>query len=92
MSKTPIQPSSNYILGIQEKTPNKTKSGFILPESAQKRISITTIIAAGKAVGDYKVGDRIIYKDFTQNEFKFDDVEYLLIEEGDILATVTGSK
>lgn len=91
MSQTPIQPSSNYILGIQEKTPNKTKSGFLLPDSAQKRISITTVIAVGKDVENYKEGDRIIYKDYTQNEFKFDDVEYLLIEENDILATVKGA-
>jgi chaperonin GroES len=35
-----------------------------------------------------KVGDRIIYKEYSTTELKIDGVEYLLVKEEDILATV----
>jgi chaperonin GroES len=35
-----------------------------------------------------KVGDRIVYKEYATTELKVDGVEYLVVNEEDVLATV----
>jgi chaperonin GroES len=35
-----------------------------------------------------KVGDRVVYKKYSTTEFKFEEEEYLVIAEKDILAIV----
>jgi chaperonin GroES len=34
------------------------------------------------------VGDRIVYKSYSTTELKVEDIEYVLVKEEDILATV----
>jgi len=35
-----------------------------------------------------KIGDKVVYKKYSTTEFKFEDEEYLIISEKDILAVV----
>lgn len=44
--------------------------------------------AVGTDVKHVKVGDKIIYKEYSTTELKIDTVEYLIVKEDDILATV----
>ena len=37
-----------------------------------------------------KVGDRIVYKEYSTTDLKIDGTEYLIVREEDILATVVG--
>ena len=52
------------------------------------------IVAEVKAVGgdvkNVKVGDRIVYKEYSTTDLKIDGTEYLVVREEDILATVVG--
>jgi chaperonin GroES len=88
----PIQPQNSLILGLQEKTNKKTASGLILPETAQKRTSITQVLAVGPDVERVNVGERILFKEYTQHEISYDGTDYVLIEENDVLAMVEAPK
>ncbi len=84
----PIQPLADYIVAQVEEAASKTASGLYIPGGAQEKPKVAKVSAVGKEVKSVKVGDRIIYKGYSQTEVKVDSVEYLLVKEEDVLATV----
>jgi chaperonin GroES len=84
----PIKPLGDYVVAQTEEAPTKTASGLYLPGGAQEKPKVAKVVAAGKDVKAVKVGDKIIYKSYSQTEIKIDATEYLLVKEEDILATV----
>lgn len=92
MDKTktlPIKPLGTLILGIQEKTASTTKSGLYIPEGAQKRTAFTEVLAVGSEVQRVAVGARVAFKEYANHEVSYDGVDYVLVEEVDVLAEVT---
>lgn len=93
-----IQPLSNNILIEPIKEEEKTKSGILLPETAEKeRPEQGKVIAvgpgrktsAGKIISvDVKAGDRVLFTKYGPNEIKVEDKEYLIAKEEDILAII----
>ena len=91
-----IQPLSNHILIEPIKEEEKTKSGILLPATAEKeRPEQGKVIAvgpgrktsAGKIIPvDIKEGDRVLFTKYGPNEIKIEDKEYLIAKEEDILA------
>jgi chaperonin GroES len=67
---------------------SKTASGLYLPEAAKEKSKIAEVKAVGEGVKNIKVGDRIVYKEYSTTEIKVDGQEYLIIKAEDILATV----
>ena len=73
-----------------------TKSGIVLPDTVDKeKPEKGEVIAVGegktldngqKAPMSVKVGDIVIFKKYSPDEIKIEDVEYLVISESDILA------
>jgi len=49
---------------------------------------VAKVLAVGPGAKQVKVGDRILYKSYSPTEVKLDGVEYLLVKEEDILATI----
>jgi len=84
----PIQPLADYVVAQTIEAATKTASGLYLPGGAQEKPKVAKVVAVGAAVGAVKVGDKIIYKSYSQTEVKVDTTEYLLVKEEDILATV----
>ena len=84
----PIQPVADYVVAQTEEAATKTASGLYLPGGAQEKPKVAKILAVGKEVKSVKVGDKIIYKSYSQTEIKVDGTEYLLVKEEDVLATV----
>jgi chaperonin GroES len=41
---------------------------------------------------ELKVGDKVLYAKYAGNEFKLDEIEYLIIAEKDVLAVVPNGK
>ena len=78
------------------KRKKKTKSGFILPSSAQEKPQTARVVAVGpggmvdgkevKMV--VKVGDTVLYSKYSGSEFKVDGKEFTIIRQSDILAIV----
>lgn len=83
-----LEPSADYVVAQKDKPSATTKSGFYIPESAQEKPQAATITAVGGNVRNYKVGDKILFKSYSGNEFKFDSEEYLIVKEEDILARI----
>ena len=67
----------------------KTASGIILTESAKDKPSVATVVAIGKECeAKIKEQDRVVYKEYSGTKVKMDEVEYIIIEDEDILAVV----
>jgi chaperonin GroES len=71
-----------------EEAESRTASGLYLPGNAQEKPKIAKVLAAGAAVKQVKVGDRIIYKSYSTTDVKVGRDEYILVKEEDVLATV----
>jgi chaperonin GroES len=74
-----------------------TKSGIVLPDTAKEKPQEGIVEAVGtgrildngtKVAVDLTVGDRVLYAKYAGNEFKQDEVEYLIVSEKDVLAVV----
>lgn len=70
-----------------------TKSGIILPESADKEKKAEgEVIAIGtgeKIVKLHlKVGDKVVYSQYAGSEFKIEKDEYKILSEDDVLAVI----
>lgn len=85
---SPIKPLANRVVAVREKTAAKTASGIYLPESSKEKSTTATVEAIGPDVKHVKIGDKIVYKDYTATELKIDSTDYLVIKEEDILATI----
>ena len=75
----------------------KTKSGILLPDTAKEKPQEGIVEAVGtgrildngtKVPMELKVGDKILYAKYAGNEFKIEEVEYLIVSEKDVLAVV----
>lgn len=78
-------------------TEQKMIGGIVLPDSAKEKPSEGIVVAAGagrslengtKTTLETKVGDRIVFSKYSGTEVKYDDKEYLILREDDILAIV----
>jgi chaperonin GroES len=84
----PLQPLGDYVVAVSEEAATKTASGLYLPENAAEKPKTAKVVAAGPNAKQVKVGDRIVYKNYSNTDVKVDGTEYILIREEDILATV----
>jgi chaperonin GroES len=73
-----------------------TKSGIILPETLDKeKPEQGEVLAVGegkilengtRSKMEVKVGDRIIFKKYSPDEFKIDGAEVLVVSQSDVIA------
>lgn len=84
----PIRPLADYIVAQAEEAATKTASGLYLPGGAQEKPSVAKVTAVSPHVQQVKVGDKIIYKSYSNTDVKIDGTTYILVREEDIMATV----
>ena len=84
----PITPLADRVVATREEVKQKTVSGIYLPESAKEKPVAAVVSAVGPDVKSLKKGDKIIYKEYSTTELTIDGVEYLIIKEEDVLATL----
>jgi chaperonin GroES len=85
---TPLQPLADNIVAQNEEAENKTASGLYLPEQATEKPKTAKVLSVGKDVKNIKVDDRIVYKSYSTTEVKINNVDYVIVKEEDVLATV----
>lgn len=85
---TPIKPLADRVVAVREEAKTQTASGIYLPDNSKEKPVVAEVKAVGKDVKDVKVGDKIVYKEYSTTELKVDGIEYLIVKEEDILATV----
>lgn len=86
---SPITPLGDRVVAVREEAAQKTASGLYLPDNAKEKPVMAKVVAVGKDAAAVKVGDRIIYKEYSTTELKIDGTEYLVVKEEDILGTVS---
>ena len=87
---TPIKPLGDRVVAVREEAKTQTVSGIYLPDNAKEKPVVAEVKAVGGDVKNVKVGDRIVYKEYSTTDLKIDGTEYLIVREEDILATVVG--
>lgn len=85
---TPIKPLGDRVVAVREEAKTQTASGIYLPDNAKERPVLAVVKAIGSDVDYVKIGDKIVHREFSTTELKIDGVEYLIVKEEDILATV----
>lgn len=85
---TPITPLADRVVAVRETAEAKTASGLFLPENAKEKPAYATVEAVGPDVKNVKKGDRIVFKEYAPTELTINKVDYLIVKEEDVLATV----
>lgn len=93
-----IKPLGDHILVKMVKEEEVTKSGIILPDSAEKEKKAQgEVIAVGpgkllengtRAKMEVMIGETVLYKKWGGDEVKIDKEEYKIISQDDILAII----
>ena len=85
---SPITPLADRVVAVREEAQTKTASGLYLPDNAKEKPVIAKIVAVGKDTKNVKVGDKILYKEYSTTEVAVNGTDYLVVKEEDILGTV----
>ena len=91
-----IKPLFDKIVIEPLETEEKTKSGIVLPGTAQERPQLAKVIAVGpgglidgnEVSMVLKVGDKVLYSKYAGSEFKIDGKEVTILRQSDVLAVV----
>jgi len=93
-----IKPLSDHILIEPIKEEEKTKTGILLPETAEKErpeegrviaVGPGRITEEGKLIPvSVKPGQKVLFKKYGPDEIKVENKEYLIAKEEDILAII----
>lgn len=84
-----LRPLNKNVILKKEEEEKKTASGIILTEAVKNQPSIATVVAVGADCEvQIKEQDKVVYKEYSGTKVKMDDVEYIIIEDEDILAVV----
>lgn len=84
----PITPLADRVVAVREEAKTQTASGIYLPDSSKEKPVVAEVKAVGADVKHVKVGDKIIYKEYSTTELKVGGTEYLIVREEDVLATI----
>ena len=91
-----LKPLADRVVIKMVEAEETTKSGIILTTSAQEKPQVAEVIEVGPGglVDGKQVemtvakGQKVIVSKYSGTEVKIDDVEYIIVKQGDILATV----
>ena len=90
-----LQPLGDRVLIKPLAAEEKSAGGIILPEKAQEKPREGSVIEVGpgklndkgeRKVLSVKKGDVVVYSEYGGTEITFEGTDYLLIDEGSILA------
>lgn len=85
---TTFKPLADRVLIEPAPAEQKTASGIIIPDSAKEKPLKGKIIAAGNGKPDepmtVKVGDDVLFGQYSGTEIKLDGTTYMIMRESDI--------
>jgi chaperonin GroES len=83
-----FKPLGDRVLVEPAPAEQKTASGIIIPDTAKEKPLRGTIVAAGGGKKDepmtVKVGDSVLFGQYSGTEIKIDGLTYLIMRESDI--------
>jgi len=90
-----IKPLSNHVFLEPIEENKTTKSGIVLPDTAEEKPVKGRVVAVGPGKANdqgkvtplaVKVGDLVLFKKYGPDEIEIDGKKYLVAEESEILA------
>jgi chaperonin GroES len=91
---TMLKPLADRVLIEPSPQEERTASGIIIPDTAKEKSLKGKVIAAGNGKVDepmtVKVGDTVLYGQFSGTEIKLDGTNYLIMKEADIYGIIEG--
>lgn len=89
---TTFKPLADRVLIETVAAEEKTASGIFIPDTAKEKPLKGTVVAVGDGKTDepmtVKVGDTVIYGQYSGTEIKLDDKKYLIMKEADIYGII----
>ncbi len=87
-----VTPLADRVLVEAAAAEEKTASGIIIPDTAKEKPQRGTVVAVGTGKKDepltVKVGDQVIYGQYSGTEIKIEGSSYLIMRESDIFGIV----
>ena len=91
-----IKPLADRVVIKMTESEETTKSGIVLPGSAQEKPQVAVVTAVGpggvvdgkEIVMEVKVGDKVLISQYAGTKVKLDGVENIIVRQSDILAVV----
>ena len=91
-----VKPLLDRVVIKATESEETTKSGIVLPGSAQEKPQIAEVVEVGpggvvdgnEVIMQVKAGDKVIVSKYAGTEVKIDGVELTIVRQGDILAIV----
>lgn len=96
-----LEPMADRVIIKPIEKEEVTKGGLVIPDTVKEKPQEGEVIAIGpgrlsedgkRVPIDVKKGDRVIYAKYAGTELKYEDEDYLVLRESDILAKVIKSK
>lgn len=92
MIQMKIKPLADRVLVKIEEVQEKTASGIYIPQTAQEKTQIGSVVAVGEGTDKVKmtvkVGDKVMHDKYTGTSVKADGEEFLILSMKDILAII----
>jgi chaperonin GroES len=97
MPKLNLRPLNDKLVVQRVEAEEKTKGGIVLPDTAKEKPKEGVVMCVGsgkllengeRAPLQVKEKDRVIFSSYAGTEIKVDGVEYLIMNEDDVLAIV----
>ena len=91
-----LKPLADRVIIKLVEAEEKTKSGIILTGAAKEKPSVAEVISVGpggmvdgkEVTMTVKPGDKVITSQYAGTKVTLEDVEYVVVRQGDILAIV----
>lgn len=91
-----LRPLGDRVIVEPAAKEEKTASGIVLPDTAKEKPQEGRVVAVGngrledgkRVPLDVKEGDKVIFSKYSGTEVKYDEKEYLILRESDILAII----
>jgi len=87
-----IRPLADRVIIEPAAAETTTASGIIIPDTAQEKPQKGMVVAVGPGKKDepmtVNVGDVVLYGKYSGTEFKYENGDYLIMREADIMAIV----
>ena len=87
-----VKPLADRVIVEPSAAEEKTAGGIIIPDTAKEKPKEGTIVAAGPGKPDepmtVKVGDKVLYGQYSGTEIKIGGADFLIMRESDIYGIV----
>jgi len=80
-----FRPCGERVLLQREPVKERTAGGIVIPDVAKGKMCTARIVAVGKTVTDYVVGDRIAFEAYAPVPIVLNTVQYDILQVSDIL-------